>query len=358
MKTVLFFLYASLLIAQSQQHMSLSSKPYLTITDTPLHSVYISWNTEQSESSIVAYGLTPLLEDTARVKGTHYFHHVELTQLLPGTPYFYRLIPHGIMKTFETFPMCADTFAFVVFGDTRSDSAAHQSIIHRMMDYEFRFLIHTGDLVHHGDNIDEWRTFFNVEDTILQNKHFVPVIGNHEKPFWLYDTLFALPDSEEYYSFNYGNAHVIVLNTETDMGNPQRAWLMNDLATAHYDTCIDWIFVTFHRPAYSSGRHGANTGVQQQWCLLFEEFGVDMVFAGHDHLYERTSGINGVTYIVSGGGGAPLYDAGTSDWTVYSEKTHHFCFVRVMGERLLLKAIKPNGVVFDSLVVVKTTGVR
>jgi 3',5'-cyclic AMP phosphodiesterase CpdA len=129
----------------------------------------------------------------------------------------------------------------------------------------------------------------------------------------------------------------------------QRKWLNNELRFLTSDTTIHWIFVNMHRPPYSSGSHGSDIKVREAWCPIFEEYGVDIVFCGHDHSYERTKEINGVIYIVCAGGGAPLYDVGKNEWTAYSEKTHHFCLVKVKERELLLKAIKVDGSVFDSL---------
>ncbi|UCG93255.1 MAG: metallophosphoesterase [candidate division WOR-3 bacterium] len=326
-----------------------NSKPYLTPTSSPTNSIYINWNTENEESTIVAYGLTTSLEDTIRIPGIRSYHHVELTSLVPATEYFYQVLPDGDINEFTTFPTYADTFFFAAFGDTRSDSAAHHSVIDRMAAYEFAFMMHSGDLVSNGDETSDWITFFNVEDTLLQSKHFMPSIGNHEDPFWCYDTLFALPDSEDYYSVNYVNAHCIILNSEMDLDGIQRDWLIDDLIAASSDTTIDWIFAIFHHPPYSSGNHGSQLDVRDAWCPLFEQYGVDIVFSGHDHNYERTIPINGVVYIVTGGGGAPLHSVGTSAWTAYSEETYHFCLIRIAGKTLLLKAIKPDGTVFDTL---------
>ena len=74
-----------------------------------------------------------------------------------------------------------------------------------------------------------------------------------------------------------------------------------------------------------------------------------MVFNGHDHAYERTLPIRGVTYVVSGGGGKGLYPAGRSEWTAFSKSTHHAVLVRVHGERLSLEAIEPDGTVVDCM---------
>ncbi|KPK72052.1 hypothetical protein AMJ87_05845 [candidate division WOR_3 bacterium SM23_60] len=331
------------------------SKPYITPTTSPQNSVCISWNTDTPESTIVAYGVTLALEDTLRLDSVRSYHHAALTDLLSETRYYYRVVPDGERYQFCTFPQQSNTLSFVAFGDTRSDSVAHQSVINRMAAFSFDFIMHTGDLVNDGDRTIDWRIFFNIEDTVLPYNRFLPVIGNHEAPFWPYDTLFFLPDSEDYYSVNHGNTHYTMLNTETDLYGAQRDWLTADLQIASSDTSIDWIFVSLHRPPYSSGNHGSQLDVREAWCRLFEEYGVDIVFAGHDHSYERTDSINGVIYIVTGGGGAPLRDVGTSSWTMYSEKTYHFCHVQITDRTLLLRAIKPDGTVFDSLIVDKST---
>jgi hypothetical protein len=335
-----------------------SSKPYLIITDTPDQSIYVNWNTVSQESTIVAYGTTLALEDTIRLTGEQYYHHIELTGLSPQQLYYYQVLPGGDIRHFTTFPQSAYTFNYIAFGDTRSDSVSHQSVINRMADYPFAFIMHTGDLVNDGNNEDDWTTYFNVEDTLIQDYHLLPVIGNHESPYWPYDTLFVLPDSEDYYSINYGLAHFIALNTETDLYGAQQNWLISDLQNANNDSTIHWIFVGLHRPPYSSGNHGSQMDVRNAWCSLFEQYNVDIVFCGHDHDYERTISINGVFYIVTGGGGAPLRHVGTSSWTAYSESTYHFCHVRVSGGHCKVRAIKPDGTVFDSLVISKTIGVQ
>lgn len=332
-----------------------NSAPYLTPTSSPATSININWNTETQESTIVVYGLTPTLKDTIKVSGVRNYHHIMLSNLLSSTGYYYKILPSGNINTFKTFPLSTDSFTFIAFGDTRSDSVAHQSVIDRMAMCDFDFIVHSGDFVKKGDNPIDWRTFFNIEDTLLQYKHILPAMGNHENPYWPYDTLFALPDAKYFYSVNYGNAHFIILDTQIDLYGPQRNWLINDLITANSDTSIAWIFVNLHRPPYSSGSHGSQIDVQNAWCPIFEEYGVELVFCGHDHSYERTKSINGVNYIITGGGGAPLYDVSKNDWTAYANKTYHFCLVEITDKKLVLKAIKPDGVIFDSLIINKKT---
>jgi hypothetical protein len=362
MRYLLVVVIASITFAQvptlDNLFSTFDSSPYLTPTDSPTNSIYINWNTEAAESTIVAYGTNASLEDTVRVSGIRNYHHVMLTDLLPETEYLYQIVPGGNIERFASFPTHAETLSFIAFGDTRSDSSAHHSVIHRMTAYDFNLVVHSGDLVNNGNTTSDWRIFFHVEDTVLQNYHFAPTIGNHESPYWPYDTLFALPDSEDYYAVDFGNSHFVQLNTEMDLYGAQRDWLIDDLSAASTDTLIDWIFVAFHRPPYSSGSHGSQMDVRNAWCPLFETYGVDIVFTGHDHHYERTVPINGVVYIVTGGGGAPLRDVDSSSWTAYSEKTYHFCLTDITERKLFLKAIKPDGTVFDTLVIDKTIGIE
>ena len=81
---------------------------------------------------------------------------------------------------------------------------------------------------------------------------------------------------------------------------------------------------------------------------------VDVVFNGHDHDYERTQPINGVLYIVSGGGGGPLYQVNPQSFSAYAESTYHTVFATLDGCTLKLQAVKPDGTVFDSTTLTKT----
>ncbi len=337
----------------TQSFRSFDTAPYMTPTNSPSNAIIINWNTSDAKTSAIAYGTSLLLTDTIVYNRAVNHHHVILNNLLPGTEYYYRVLPDGKINRFKTFPQQADSLCFVVFGDTRSDSAMHQAVIDRMSNYSFDFLVHTGDLVNKGYDTDDWRRFFAIEANVLASKIFVPTIGNHEKPFWQYDTLFSLPGIEYFYSIRYANICFICLNTEMELDGIQKKWLANELNYFSTDSTIDWIFVSLHKPPYSSGSHGSAIDVRQQWCPIFERYGVDIVFCGHDHAYERTKEINGVVYIVCAGGGAPLYDVGATEWTAYSEKTYHFCLISVAKKQMKLRAIKPDGIVFDSLVIRK-----
>jgi 3',5'-cyclic AMP phosphodiesterase CpdA len=94
--------------------------------------------------------------------------------------------------------------------------------------------------------------------------------------------------TERYYSFNHGKVHFIALDSN-NVSSAQTAWLRSDLTAARANN-DQWIFAFFHHPGYNSGtHHGREQSVYQNWCPVFEEFEVDAVFQGHEHIYERTS---------------------------------------------------------------------
>jgi hypothetical protein len=113
------------------------------------------------------------------------------------------------------------------------------------------------------------------------------------------------------------------------------------------------IFIFFHLPPYTTNTvYSGNVDVQQYLCPLFERFGVRIVFSGHVHAYEHSL-VNGVHYLITGGGGAELarnWNA-AEPWTVYREATYEFVLVDVRGDTVFSRGVRPDGTEFDSLVV-------
>ena len=97
----------------------------------------------------------------------------------------------------------------------------------------------------------------------------------------------------------------------------------------------DILITVFHHPIYTVGRHEEDEkNLINTIVPLFEQYGVDIVFSGHNHSYER-SVVNGITYVVTGGGGAPLYNQEReSSYNVAFEKQHHFCLLEKTGDEL------------------------
>jgi 3',5'-cyclic AMP phosphodiesterase CpdA len=327
--------------------------------DAQTDSITVCWQTSiPTIHNEVHWGESPSLGNITVEKNlfSRTFHTVTLTRLTSATLYYYTVFSDGTetpLYTFRTASPPTDTIQFVAYGDTRGgwDNWSNTLIVAQAIEKTHPdFVISTGDLVDNGKNATDWVDFFNASP-FLHNSTFYPVLGNHENYSTLYFTYFSLPDHERWYSFNNGPVHFIGLDS-----NPRNAyrivqnlWLFHDLRTRSEPFTI----VFFHHPLYSSGEeHGNTTLLQKLWAPIFERFHVDVVFNGHDHDYER-SFVNGVTYIVTGGGGAPLTDVGHSSWTVYSEKTFHYCVLTVDSTTLAFQAIKPDGQVFDTFSIPK-----
>lgn len=162
--------------------------------------------------------------------------------------------------------------------------------------------------------------------------------------------VFALPENgapeglERWYSFDWGNVHFVALDTE-NLDSSQVQWLTHDLENSNLPFTVAYM----HRPAYSSGHHGSSSLVRRTLSPIFEKYGVQVAFAGHDHDYERTRDLGGVTYIVTGGGGASTRFVGTSSFTAFSEDVLHFVYGEADSDEMLLHAIDGVGREFDSV---------
>ena len=215
----------------------------------------------------------------------------------------------------------------VVYGDSRSGHSMHQLIMGGIAAIDPVAVFHTGDLVNDGRVAGDWVTFNNIASQLATGTPIYPALGNHEYESSLYFDNFTLPGNERWYLIdNIDGFNFIVLDTESNIsqGSAQYQWLESELSASVSST--DFTIVTFHYPIYSTGEHGSD--VRQIGDILepiFEQYGVDAVFNGHDHNYERST-VNGIRYIVTGGGGAPLRDqAGSSPYSELFVKAYHFC---------------------------------
>ena len=279
-------------------------------------------------------------------------------------------------------PWPDDTFCFIAYGDTRADSPGnvsplHEEIVGLYLQHDPELILHTGDLVYHGG---EWYQYSDFNDSIqLVWDHEVPLFtaaGNHEMytDDWVNDPTFtnytayvdysdvaaACGGTELYYSFDANEMHFIFLNTEHDWdadeykcSAEQYAWLESDLESTEED---DFVVVVFHRPPYSiryarPDRWAEAASIRDGFHPLFVAYDVDLVFNGHDHLYYRTIR-DGICYVVTGGGGAPLALYQT-EGTVWQEgdvafSDYHYCVAKHESGYLNVEALLLNGTVIDS----------
>ncbi|HEY5955978.1 MAG TPA: metallophosphoesterase [Polyangiaceae bacterium] len=307
------------------------------------------------------------------LSGTAQSHYeFSLSGLQSGTSYYY-YVEYGGQTTseyrFTTSSLSDRPFRFVAFGDSQDQSgtAVHRDIVARTYAYHPDVVIRTGDLVEQGSKLSLWQSFFAIERPLLSSALYLPQQGNHESitsansNFINFFALPPLPSTEKYYSVRYNNTLFLALYTEavadlsnTTISSNQLAWLNTTLDSANADPSIRWKVAYFHRPLFSSGEHGSDLKVRTAFQSVFESKGVNVVFNGHDHDYER-SVVGSVQYLVIGGGGSDLRPVGSDPTrTVYSESTFHFVVADVDGGQLTVNAYRRDGSRMDGFTLNRT----
>jgi hypothetical protein len=241
-----------------------------------------------------------------------------------------------------------------LYGDNRTDAASHAAVVQRMQGAPGDFLVQTGDMVYDGAEPELWTQFFSIEHDLLRDRCLFAAIGNHEVGLPTSDgalrfaRLFrnAGPQgaAERYYTFRWGDARFFMLDAQDDFASEERDWLEGALKSADAEAGLVWRFVVLHHGPFSSGLHGPNPSLLLAHVPdMLRAHHVDVVFAGHDHIYERGE-VNGLRYIVTGGGGAPLYKEHRDEATVARfEPVHHFLAVDVTKTTATLTGIRVDG---------------
>jgi predicted phosphodiesterase len=374
----------------------------------------------------------------------HRVWSAKMTGLKPGEAFDYR-VERGGETVFTSHGMArksaAQPYQFAVFGDCGQDSPAQKQIAKLTLDAKPDFVLLAGDIVYTRGKISEYRPkhfgVYNSEETpLLRSTLFIGAPGNHDIAT---PDLTANPDAQAFYyywrqpmngphrkfgdpnstpitgddadvkafleaagtafpsaanfSFDYGNAHWLVLDSNpyvdmTDAG--LQAWIRSDMKAARTAT---WRFVAFHHPGFNSSKSHFKDQQLRKLSPLFEELGVDVVFAGHVHNYQRTfpltfvpaadaprtgevggtwtldkdfdgaekSRPKGIIYLVTGGGGAKLYNPEQQDdpasWQPFTDKfiskKNSFTSVVVNGKSLSFRQIADDGSEVDQFKVTK-----
>jgi 3',5'-cyclic AMP phosphodiesterase CpdA len=245
------------------------------------------------------------------------------------------------------------TFTFCVLGDNRSGDDIYRKIVSLAMERRPDFIVNTGDMITKPGNKEQWANFWALSKPVTV-PYFLTV-GNHDAnpkvPFSekTYKEQVDLPGNELYYSFVAGNSLFVVLDSFIDdqekrIAGEQFKWLETVLA----NSTKKHKFVFLHHPLYTDlgkGHHAHDSldrypESRDRLESLFAKFKVDAVFAGHEHYYQRRM-VDGVVHVISGGGGAPVYDR--------EEDGGYFHFVRVTvdGDKISAEVIDINGKVRD-----------
>jgi hypothetical protein len=359
----------------------LVTRPVSVQAVTP-DSVTLVWRTATPSTARVEYGPTLEYGSSAESKLPTTDHALTLHRLTPGTEYFYRVLCGGEIVyagpeyRFRTVPdKRTARFRFLVFGDSGKGGPVQESLVPGLLAAEPDFVLHTGDVVYPaGEPQDFDPKYFVPYADLLRRTPVWLALGNHDMmtdngaP---YLDSFLLPrnpaGNERYYSFNYGSAHIVVLDSNGAFGPDLVSWLHDDLERA----TTAWKFVVMHHPMYSCGMHGSDYELRNLLGPIFEQHGVDLVFAGHDHDYQRSHPMRngdpidveqapnfrqprGVLYIVTGGGASPRTTSAKCRFTARAIAATHFTQVDVDGAQLALRAVDPDGQVLDEITIDKS----
>lgn len=352
---------------------------HLTFPGDPSSGMAVNWVSDpEAPGSVVEYGTVPdygaRAEGSRDTRGQEVFHTAELTGLAPDTLYYYRCgdgaADWSAGATFRTAPSAGASreIRFAAMGDSRNGATTFGRIAADAHDAQPAFTLYTGDAVDSGASPTQWMAWFEAAGLLDSAAPLMPTLGNHEGNAALYFEQFDLPGNERWYSFDWGNVHVVCLDTETALGSEQGQWLKEDLQAADANPDINWKVVFFHQPPFSSGLgHGSNQKVREAWCPVFDRYHVDLVLSGHEHNYERSGPVNfsaspaalmpdwsdARCYVVTGGGGAPLSPLFSNWWTEARGALYNWVEVTVYGKNLRLEARDLAGGIIDSLELAK-----
>jgi|GEM_PF-1780173 len=309
--------------------------------------------------------------------GGSFRYEATISGLEPDSKYYYRV---GAGETwsepasFRTADPGLANFAFVylgdiqVYADMEAELAAWGELAGQAVDsYELSFGLLGGDIVEDGGNLANWNAFLSQAGAVFAGTPLLAANGNHESNYVSgkpesYLDIFAFPENgpagfkEEFYSFDYGNCHVLVLNSHVFSGEQHldeaalagiAEWIDEDLS---YSTAA-WSIVLLHHPVYALASDAVSAQVREEWSPLFEANGVDLVLEGHQHVYSRSYPLyqgsvdytRGITYVM-GNSGAKSY---TSADETYSAKTIYgiptYQIVEIDGSSLYLSTYDADG---------------
>lgn len=348
--------------AEKARPASLSKGPYLTGLSDAGIDVRFELNVSLPAAIEVerdgSDGGKPLTFDDRAATAMHVVH---ASGLAPATRYAYvvrvggRVVGQGHFTTARK-PESDAAVKFLVYGDDRSDPIAHAAVVRALATSASDFLVNTGDMVEDGGRWDDWQSFFDVEAPLLRERALFVAIGNHE----LYDDraggnfarYFGFTDAngalQPHGTVRLGNARFFFLNAMHEWGSGgDRQWLESELARADAESGLVWRIAVTHQCPWSSGPHGGSPVlINAHVPELLAAHGVDLVLSGHDHIYERGDH-NGMKYVISGGGGAPLYRASKIASTRKEESTYHFVEITTGVDAFRMVARRIDGSVLD-----------
>lgn len=336
----------------------LNAEPYLLRVGSDSAQIRVRWTVAREATiTVTTNGQEPIVQTAPSAK----LQTFDLTGLSPGSDYAYTVERADSTwdGTFRTPAGVDDTVRFDVLGSSGVSNDAQHAIATEMLADDPDFVLHTGDVVFPRGGLCHYGLrYFGPYEDLLPHTAVAPAIGeidlksNDGSAF--HETFSVDPDADDeplYRSFDYGPVHIVVLNSELYEQNDQsaidqqRAWLTDDLAAAA-DT--PWTVVVVHRPLYSSTNGAPSDEIRDDLGPIFAGNGVDLVLSGHARNYERFQPDGGVTYVVTGGGGADTQGFEANRTSVAAADVHHFVSVEASPDELKARVIDANGATIDT----------
>ena len=257
-----------------------------------------------------------------------------------------------------TLPNQPGTVKFLAMGDNGTGERAQYDVAARMATahqaFPFDFAIMLGDNMYGRQRREDFVQKFErpYKPLLDAGVRFYAALGNHDEPANRYYTPWNM-GGERYYSFTKQQVRFFVLDSD-DMDRAQVDWIAAQLSAA----TEPWKIVYFHHPLYSSaGWHGSSTDLRKVLEPLFVRYGVNAVFSGHDHVYERVRPQKGIYYFVSGAAGqlrhGDLMRSGLTE--VGFDADQSFMLVEVGADAMSIQAITRTGRTVDSATLPKQT---
>lgn len=298
------------------------------------------------------------------VTNQFFVYEATLRNLKPGTRYSYSVGLDGArtaVRQFRTLNPSAAKARFIAYGDSRTNPSTHRRLARQFRALNPDFILHTGDLVAKGKDYGLWsKEYFLPLAGVIDEVPLFSVLGNHEQDGTNYLAYFHLPGNELWYSLDQGPVHILALDFRSEKASEaQFRFARNDLMESR----APWKIVMIHYPVFNIGGHATGWG-HASYLPLFHEAKVDMVLAGHSHIYERfrpiapdgEPGAWAITHITTGGGGAPLYTSLSHPALAARSPTNHFMVFEATREKLTAKTIQLNGGIIDRFELSKPNG--
>ena len=256
-----------------------------------------------------------------------------------------------------TLPNKQGSVRFVVIGDTGTGTHQQHELAQVLLRYReafpFEFVLMMGDNMYGTEKTVDYKAKFeDVYKPLLDQKvKFYAALGNHDDSNQRFYEYFNM-EGQEYYKFSKGNVSFYSLNSNY-MDKKQVDWINEKLAA---DTS-EWKVAYFHHPPYSSGAaHGSDTKLREIVEPIFVKYGVNVVFTGHEHFYERMKPQQGIYYFISGSGGK-LRKGDVKQGSALTDKAYDrdmsFMLIEVAGDQMYFQVVSRTGETVDSGVIAR-----